>query len=192
MAQQRENRESMSQGVNQSGLPRPTSIPEVFDGPSDRTGPDSSAGPAMGETADPNFTAATRDRTDAHPDSKCTSGARVADLMNRDVAVCEPSTPLYYVARMMEERDCGAIPVVQSTDSMKPIVIVPDRDIVIRVIAKNQDTLALRAADVMSSGLLCVFPDMSIDECTLKMEEQQVRRAVVVDHTGRCCGIIAQ
>jgi CBS domain-containing protein len=112
--------------------------------------------------------------------------------MTKEVAVCEPTTRLYYVARMMEERDCGAIPVVQSTDSMKPVGIVTDRDIVIRGIAKNQDALALRAADVMSSGLLCVFPDMSIDECTFKMEEQQVRRAVVVDHTGRCCGIIAQ
>src|SRR4051794_5419939 len=119
MAQERENRESMSQGVNQSGLPRPTSIPEVFNKPSDRAGPASSAGPAMGETADPNFTAASRDRTDATSDAGVTrmdtgrptpvadqgnaskDCGCVRDLMTADVAVCEPETQLYYVARMM-------------------------------------------------------------------------------------------
>ena len=79
----------------------------------------------MGQTSDPNFTAAARDRDDATRDAGVTRmdtgkglGAlppessepqhpRTArDLMTADVAVCQPGTSLYYVARMMEERDC--------------------------------------------------------------------------------------
>lgn len=170
-----------------------------------------SAGRAAGETADPNFTAARHDRDNALKDAgvtrmdtgqglgalppaapKSRHATHVRDVMTFDVAVCEPTTRLNYVARMMQERDCGAIPVVQSTDSMKPIGIVTDRDIVIRGLAKNQDPLAMRASAVMSSDPLVVHPDMSLDECIGKMQTRQVRRAVVVDHTGRCCGIIAQ
>jgi len=211
MAKNRENREAMSGGVNPSGFPRASSLPEVQNPPSESVGPHDSAGAAMGETADPNFTAASRAREEAASSDaavprmdtgrglsaippmspKAEHGGCVSDLMTNDVAVCEPGTEVYYVARMMEDRDCGAIPVVESTDSMKPIGIVTDRDIVVRGVAKNQNALRLTAGDVMSVDVLCVFPDMSIDECVQKMEQREVRRAVVVDHTGRCCGIIA-
>jgi CBS domain-containing protein len=162
------------------------------------------------ETADPNFTAARRDRSDALSDAKETrmnTGSSagpgfgkadrqapklVRDLMTVDVAVCNPQTELYYVARTMEERDVGAVPVVESTDSMKPIGIVTDRDIVVRALAKNQEALRMRAGDVMSVDLLTIDVEMPLQECVNQMEQRQVRRAIVLDHTGRCTGIIAQ
>lgn len=116
----------------------------------------------------------------------------VRDIMTADIEVCTPQTALYYVARMMAERDVGAIPVVESTDSMKPVGIITDRDIVIRALAKRQDPDDLRCADCMSTDLLTVTPDMSLNECLNRMEERQVRRVVVVDESGRCCGIVAQ
>jgi CBS domain-containing protein len=162
------------------------------------------------EIADPNFTAASpraKDHTDTgvtrmdtgkdfdngksqaarNPNPSC-----VRDIMTADIEVCTPQTELYYVARMMAERDVGAIPVVQSTDSMKPIGIITDRDIIIRALAKRQDPNGLRCADCMSTDLLTVTPGMSLNECLNLMEERQVRRVVVVDESGRCCGIVAQ
>jgi len=186
---------------------------ESLNPPDDQLGPESSAGAAARETSDPNFTNATRDRSDAREDagqpatsgtfpagteqSSKSSGRRksnvtVREAMTADVAVCNPTTQLAYVARMMEERDCGAVPVVESTDTMQPIGIVTDRDIVIRALARNQDALSLCAGDVMSVDPLVVDPDMSLEECAKQMEQRRVRRAIVVDHTGRCCGILAQ
>jgi len=197
--------------------PRPNLMErsESLNPPDDQMGPESSAGAAARETSDPNFTNATRDRADAEtdasqprmatgealsmsaPQSSAPSGSgkttvTIREVMTADVAVCNPTTQLAYVARMMEERDCGAVPVVESTDSMKPIGIVTDRDIVIRALARNQDALSLCAGDVMSVDLLLVDPGMSLEECAKQMEQRQVRRAIVVDHTGRCCGILAQ
>ena len=116
----------------------------------------------------------------------------VRDVMTSDIEVCTPQTELYFVARMMAERDVGAIPVVHSTDTMMPVGIITDRDIVIRAIARRQDPSALRCADCMSSDLLTVTPGMNLEECLNRMEERQVRRVVVVDESGRCCGIVAQ
>src|SRR5688500_18101850 len=42
----------------------------------------------------------------------------VRDVMSANVECCTPQTELQYVARMMAERDCGAIPVVDSMDTM--------------------------------------------------------------------------
>ena len=116
----------------------------------------------------------------------------VRDVMTADVEVCTPQTELYYVARMMAERDVGAIPVVESTDTMKPVGIITDRDIVVRALAKRQDPDDLRCADCMSSDVLTVTADTSLNDCLDRMEERQVRRVIVIDESGRCCGIVAQ
>ncbi|HEX2971232.1 MAG TPA: CBS domain-containing protein [Tepidisphaeraceae bacterium] len=116
----------------------------------------------------------------------------VRDVMTVDVEVCNPNTELYYVARMMAERDIGAVPVVESTNTMHPIGIITDRDIVVRVIAKREDLNAMKAADCMSTGLLTVDPESDLLECMRTMEERQVRRAPVVDSNGRLIGIITQ
>lgn len=116
----------------------------------------------------------------------------VRDIMTTDVSVCNPETDLNYVARMMQDRDCGGIPVVQDADTMRPIGFVTDRDIVIRALARNQDVLSLCAGDVMSVDVLTVHPEMSLDQCVKAMEQRQVRRAVVVDRNGKCCGILSQ
>ena len=169
---------------------------------------DRSAG--LPEIADPNFTAASpraRDHTDTgvtrmntghemnERNSQSRSGANptcVRDVMTADVEVCTPQTELYYVARMMAERDVGAIPVVESTDTMKPVGIITDRDIVVRALAKRQDPNDLRCGDCMTSDPLTVSADTSLSDCLDRMEERQVRRMIVVDESGRCCGIVAQ
>jgi CBS domain-containing protein len=117
---------------------------------------------------------------------------RVADIMSSPVEFCTPDTDLQYVARKMEECDCGAIPVVDTSESMKPVGIITDRDITIRAVAKGQNPLDLRAEDCMSTDLLCVKPDEDLRRCLDQMEQRKVRRVVVTDDQGRCCGILAQ
>ena len=116
----------------------------------------------------------------------------IREIMSRSPEVCTPETELYYVARKMEERDVGAIPVVESTDSMKPIGIITDRDIVTRVLARRQEPQELHAEDCMSTNLLCVMPDTDLQKALDLMEQRQVRRLLVVDENSRLCGIVAQ
>lgn len=117
---------------------------------------------------------------------------RVRDFMTAAIQVCQPQTSLDYVARMMAQQDVGAIPVVESTETMKPVGIITDRDIVLRAVAKRQAPASVTAGDCMSSALLTVSPDLPIDHCVRQMEQRLVRRAPVVDESGRCIGIISQ
>ena len=116
----------------------------------------------------------------------------IRDIMSQNPEVCTPDTELYYVARKMEERDVGIIPVVESTDSMKPIGVITDRDIVLRVIAKRQDPQSLSARDCMSTDLLCMTPETQLEQALNEMENRQIRRLLVIDDAGRLCGMVAQ
>jgi len=117
---------------------------------------------------------------------------KVKDIMTSDPACCSPTTGLQAVAKMLVEQDCGAIPVVESETSRKPIGIVTDRDIACRVIAEGKEANGLTAGDCMSSPCVTVTPEARLDECYQKMEKNRIRRLVVVDADGCCCGIVAQ
>ena len=116
----------------------------------------------------------------------------VSDVMTKDPTCCTPDTGLQEVAQMMVDEDCGCIPVVDSEDSKMPVGMITDRDITCRVVAKGQNPLDLTAQDAMTTTVVSVTPDTSIEECCDLMESSQVRRIAVVDENGACCGIIAQ
>ena len=93
---------------------------------------------------------------------------------------------------MLVERDCGAIPILKSENSRRPVGIVTDRDIVCRVFAAGKDPRDLKAGDCMSSPCVTVTPGTRLDVCCRTMEENRIRRLVVVDQDGFCCGIVSQ
>ena len=114
---------------------------------------------------------------------------QVKDLMTNSPACCTPDTPLPEVARMMVENDCGEVPVIN--ESKVPVGVLTDRDIVCRTVAKDINPLDSVAGDCMSSPIVTVTPEMSLEECCRIMEEKQIRRVPVVDARGACCGIVA-
>jgi CBS domain-containing protein len=93
---------------------------------------------------------------------------------------------------MMKERDCGEIPVVEGTESLRPVGVLTDRDIVCRTLAEGKNPLEQKAGDVMTKTVLSVTPETTIDECCDIMEENQIRRLPVLDQSGEICGMISQ
>ena len=114
--------------------------------------------------------------------------ARVSTVMTSNPATCKVNTLVRDVARMMLEHDCGQIPVVD--DQGRPLGVVTDRDIAIRVVAKGGDGTAT-AGDAMTSPIKTVRTDSELRDCVCLMEEAQVRRVPVVDESGKLAGIVA-
>lgn len=117
---------------------------------------------------------------------------RVREVMSEYPVCCTPDTSLVEVARLMVEHDCGDIPVVESAQSRRPIGVITDRDITCRTVAHGINPLELRAEDCMSSPVIAVLPDASIEDCCRTMEEHQIRRVPVVDEVGNCVGVVSQ
>jgi CBS domain-containing protein len=116
----------------------------------------------------------------------------VQDVMTQNPACCGPNATLQELARTMADCDCGEIPIVEKGNSGKLIGVVTDRDIACRAIAEGRDPQRTLAQDVMSSPVVSVTPEMDLEDCCRKMEDNQIRRVPVVDANGACCGIVAQ
>ena len=116
----------------------------------------------------------------------------VQSIMTPNPTCCTPDTTLPEVARMMADCDCGQIPVVDDLRTLRPVGVVTDRDIAIRAVARGKNPIELYARDVMSSPVVTVHPETSLEEACRTLEDEQFRRIPVVDDDGACCGMIAQ
>ncbi|MFN2566816.1 MAG: CBS domain-containing protein [Gemmatimonadaceae bacterium] len=116
---------------------------------------------------------------------------KARQLMTASPACCTPDDPVQRVAQLMEDNDCGCIPVVAATNDNIVLGVITDRDIAIRGVAKGKgpDT---RVRDLMTPDPFCCSADADLKEVERVMADRQVRRVVVVDDAGCCVGMIAQ
>ncbi len=114
------------------------------------------------------------------------------DLMTENPACCTPDTSLKEVAEMMCSHDCGEIPVIENEQTRRPVGVITDRDIACRAVAEGKSPLETTARECMTENCVTVNPEASLEECCKLLEENQIRRILVVDEEGKCCGIISQ
>lgn len=119
------------------------------------------------------------------------AGKTARDIMTDSPAVVTPETTARDAARMMEDNDCGSLPVVESRNSMKLQGIVTDRDLALRILGRGQNP-DTPVREAMTKNVASVRPDGDLNEIEYLMSSQQVRRIPVVDEQSRVLGIVAQ
>ena len=115
---------------------------------------------------------------------------RAHELMTRRVATVHPATSVERAARLMDECDCGALPVVGDNGVL--IGMVTDRDITIRIVARGREVRNAIVADCMTDHVYACYAHEPIAECMRQMAHHRVRRMPIVDERGRLVGIVAQ
>ena len=114
----------------------------------------------------------------------------IQSIMTPNPTCCRPNPSLREVATLMADNDCGQIPVVD--EQGRPLGVITDRDIAVRAVAKGADVSTATASDFMTSPATTVTEDSSLDQVAKRMEDQQIRRVIVVDGRGAISGIVAQ
>jgi CBS domain-containing protein len=114
------------------------------------------------------------------------------DLMTPNVAFCTPDTSLRAAAQLMRDEDCGCLPVKAGEGAASIVGLVTDRDLVCRALADDLNPTMTPVSSVMSTPVETINENASEEACVQRMADKQVRRLVVLDSQGRCCGIIAQ
>jgi len=114
---------------------------------------------------------------------------KVERLMNRDVATCRPNDVGDCAAKIMWERDCGFVPVVD--ERFRVLGVVTDRDLCMAAYTQGMSLSELRVHSAMSQEVFSCRPDDDLATAEKAMREHQVRRLPVADETGRLKGILS-
>lgn len=102
----------------------------------------------------------------------------VADLMRTDVVTAERETPINEVATQLRDEKVGCLVVVEDG---RPVGIVTDRDVAVRIVADNLDPTEMTAGDTMTEDPRTVELDVGVMELCREMSDAGVRRMPVVE-----------
>jgi CBS domain-containing protein len=88
-----------------------------------------------------------------------------------------PEATVYEALALMAEKGIGALMVM---DGDSPVGLFSERDYARNVILKGRTSQQTPVREVMSSPVLCVTPDQSLDEAMALMTERRVRHLPVI------------
>ncbi|KPJ81821.1 MAG: hypothetical protein AMS19_07750 [Gemmatimonas sp. SG8_23] len=92
-------------------------------------------------------------------------------------------------ARRMAEHHVGTVVVVD--EASRPIGMLTDRDIAVRLVAPALDPNVTTVAEIMSKPIHSVGEETAIESALRGMAGASVRRAVVTDEKGKLVGILS-
>jgi CBS domain-containing protein len=113
----------------------------------------------------------------------------VGRICLRDVDLVDAGESALEAARRMRERGVGTLLVLDK--SRRPIGIVTDRDLALRVLAEGRDPGATPVGGIMTEGPRTVSEETPIESALGLMKAGGFRRLPVVDREGRLAGIVS-
>jgi len=112
----------------------------------------------------------------------------VSEIMTTDFEMIEATCSLTEAAEKMKSLNVGFLPVKEGT---RLAGLVTDRDIVIRGLAEGLDPGSTQVKDIISSEVVYCYDDESVDDAARLMEDNQVRRLIIVNHGQTPVGILS-
>ena len=112
----------------------------------------------------------------------------VKDVMTSPVITTEEEASANKVAKLMFDNKVGCV--VVTNKAGKPLGIVTERDLVVRVLATNVDPCTTTAKSFMTSPLVTVDPEATITDAAKRMSRLDIRRLAVL-YKDNLVGIIS-
>ena len=112
----------------------------------------------------------------------------VKDVMTSPVVTVEETAPANKVAQLMQDNKVGCVIAVDKTGNA--IGIITERDLVVRVLAKNVAPASAKAKEFMTTPLVTVDPDNDVSSAARMMSKKDIRRLGVL-YKGKLVGIVS-
>lgn len=116
---------------------------------------------------------------------------RVAAWMCEDVGTCSAEATAAEAARVLWDRDCGLVPVLDPDGSGRLVGVATDRDLCMAAYIQGRRLAEIPLREILSTRLHTCSPEEAVDEALARMGRAQVRRLPVVDEQGRLRGLLS-
>jgi len=105
----------------------------------------------------------------------------------RDIFAVRPETSVFEAIGLMAEKGVGALLVM---DGERLAGIFSERDYTRKVALKDRSSRTTSVSEIMTSSVITVRPDQTIDECMVLMSNNRIRHLPVLEGD-RVTGIIS-
>jgi len=112
---------------------------------------------------------------------------QLLDRKGRAIFSVDPAAPVLEAIRLMAEREVGALLVMQGETLHG---IVSERDYARKVILLGRSSASTPVHDIMTSPVITVSPDTTVQACMQLMTDKRVRHLPVLEG-GRVIGMVS-
>ncbi len=116
-----------------------------------------------------------------------TTVRKLLDIKGGDVWTIRPDTTVLEALRLMEEKNIGALLVVEN-DHL--IGIMSERDYARKVALDGRATENTKVREIMTHRIYSVLPETTLEHCMRLMTEKRIRHLPVVDD-GKIVGVVS-
>jgi len=106
----------------------------------------------------------------------------VQDVLNdkgHEIFSVDPEATIYSAIETMADKRIGALLVLEGG---RPVGIVTERDYARKVALEGRSSRDSKVRDIMSTRVLCVAPDRTVEDCMALMTDKRARHLPVLDH----------
>lgn len=107
----------------------------------------------------------------------------------RTVHSVTPDSTVIEALKKMAEHNIGAVLVLESSGAL--VGLFSERDFARAVAQGNADAGATSVRELMTTKLLTVRPEQTVQECMIFVTERRVRHLPVTDEAGRLVGLVS-
>jgi len=112
---------------------------------------------------------------------------QILDAKGNDVVSIEPNDSVYDAIKKMADKNIGSLVVM---DGEKIVGIVTERHYARNVFLKGKASPTTLVKDIMSTRVICAWPDQSVEECMAVMTDKAVRHLPVLENK-RLVGLVS-
>jgi len=98
-----------------------------------------------------------------------------------------PESSVYEALQLMADKNCGAVLVL---DGSRLVGILSERDYARQVILKGKASKDTPVREIMTTRVVCVIPERTIEECMVLMTDKRIRHLPVLED-GRLTGVLS-
>ena len=102
----------------------------------------------------------------------------ILDSKGHDVFFVAPTNTVFEAVRVFSEKGVGALLVMES-DSL--VGLITERDYARKIILEGRSSRETPVQSVMTTSVLCVDPDKTVEECMALMTDKRVRHLPVLE-----------
>ena len=113
---------------------------------------------------------------------------RVKDIMTRGIEHVAATATVQHAAERMAEKGIGFLAI---SNGQVANGVLTDRDIVVRCLAQHRDPEQTTVEDCMSSLVATVQEDADSHEAGRIMQDQKIRRVLVMGDGGQLTGVVS-
>jgi len=113
----------------------------------------------------------------------------ISQICQRNIDTADSLESVQTAAQRMGTRNVGTLLVLN--ESGRPVGILTDRDVAVRVAGRGRDPYTTCVGDVMTADLETVSEDLPIEDALRRMRSRGVRRLPVTNRRGECIGVIS-